>query len=46
MCALLIMLAGILAGNGEPGFSPLVGWVVTAVGVVGLLIGVWGMKQR
>jgi hypothetical protein len=40
------MLAGILAGNGLPGFSPLVGWVLTAIGAAMLFVGVRGMKSR
>jgi hypothetical protein len=46
MCALLFMFADILAGNGLPGFSPLVGWILTTVGVAMLLIGVRGMNHR
>ena len=40
------MLAGIVAENGLPGFSPLVGWVLTAVGAVMLFVGVRGMSHR
>ena len=46
ICSLLIMLAGILADNGLPGFSPLVGWVLTAVGAAMLFVGVRGMNHR
>ena len=46
MCTLLIMLASILAENGKPGFSPLVGWVLIAVGAAMLFVGVRGMKSR
>jgi hypothetical protein len=46
MCISLIMLAGILAGNGLPGFSPIVGWVLTIVGAAMLVVGVRGMRDR
>jgi len=46
MCTLLFVLAGILAGNGLPGFSPIVGWVLTIVGAAMLVVGVRGMKSR
>ena len=46
VCTLLFMLAGILAGDGLPGFSPLVGWVLTAVGAIMFFAGVRGMNHR